>query len=209
MKSHSLILVSLAILQSVSGGNILFLSGIPSPSHHIFNRVLAVGLTEKGHNVTFLSADLPKKTIPNLHYIHLEKVYEVFLGGGEAMDILHYADRGTVESILGLRGVISASCTGILASKGLDVILNYPSDFKFDVVIYDFTFGPCLLPLLTKFNNPPLVSISAFANPPYSTDLVGGQKYPAYVPHYAINYSSHMTFFQRCFNTYLYFVDWL
>lgn len=191
------------------GGNILFLSGIPSPSHHLFNRVLAVGLAERSHNVTFLSADMSKKETPNVHYLHLDKVYEFFLGGEESMNVIEFADQTPVESILELPEVIGVMCDGILASQGLDAILAYPNDFKFDAVIYDFTFGPCMLPLLTKFNYPPLISITAFANPPYTTDLIGGQKYPAYIPHYAVTYPPQMNFFQRLFNLYLYFVDWM
>lgn len=65
------------------------------------------------------------------------------------------------------------NCLGILNSNGLDVILNYPDNFKFDAIIYDFTCGPCLLLFVHKFKNPPLIAVSAF-------NLIGGQKYPAY-----------------------------
>ena len=33
------------------------------------------GLAARGHNITCLSADIETKQIPNLHYIHLEKLY--------------------------------------------------------------------------------------------------------------------------------------
>lgn len=197
------------LLRIVSGGNILFLSGVPSPSHHIYNRVLALGLAEKGHNVTFLSADNVKEAAANVHYIHLEKVYEAFYQGDESLNVLHYADQSPLEAILDIPSLCTVICEGVLASQGLDAILNYPKDFEFDVVIYDFTFGPCLIPLVTKFNNPPVVSVSAFANPPYTTDIIGGQNYPAYVPYYSLDYPVEMTFVQRTYNLYLYFVDFL
>lgn len=197
------------LFQLVSAGNILFLSGVPSPSHHIYNRVLVLGLAEKGHNVTFLSADIVKKPTENVHYIHLEKVYETFYQGDESLNVLHYADQSPLEAILDVPSLFTVICEGVLASKGLDVIVNYPKDFKFDVIIYDFTFGPCLVPLVTRFNYPPVVSISAFANPPYTTDIIGGQNYPAYVPYYSLDYPVEMTFIQRANNLFLYFVDYL
>lgn len=86
----------------------------------------------------------------------------------------------------------------------MNTILNYPNNFKFDVVIHDFTSGPCLLFLLQKFNNPPLVSATAFLNPPYTTDVVGGHKHVAYVPYYNVNYDTDMCFSQRVFNMILF-----
>lgn len=201
--------VLFAVLTKTFGGNILFLNGIPSPSHHHYNRVFILGLAAKGHNVTFLSVDNVKKTTPNVHYIHLEKTYEIYYGGSESFDILAFATQPPTLSVVEASNIYTHACKAALASNGIDTLVNYPDDFKFDVVIHDFTFGPCLLPLMARFKNPPLISISAFANPPYTSDSIGGQKYPSYIPHYAVNYSTEMNFFQRFFNTYLYLIDWL
>lgn len=46
--------------------------------------------------------------------------------------------------------------------------------------MHDFTAGPCELALIHKFNYPPLISVTAFDNPPYRLNVVGGHKYPAY-----------------------------
>lgn len=208
MRSHAFALVFLLFLEGTLAGNILSINGIISPSHHHYNRVLALGLVEKGHNVTFLSVDLPKSETPNLHYIHLEKTYESF-HSQEMPDMLEFADIPALPFILFSPEFWMQVCDGNLASEGIDVIQNYPDDFKFDAVIYDFTFGPCLLPLLAKFNYPPLIAVSAFANPPYTTDYIGGQKYPAFVPHYTVTYPNDMTFFQRFSNTIMYFADYM
>lgn len=193
-------------MNCVFGANILYLNGVPSPSHHLYNRVLVLGLAAKGHNVTFLSSDVVTRDVPNVHYIHLEKVYEAFYGGEQPIEIIDLANQTPVEAIFDMPNFFLIVCQGVLLSTGLDKILDYPSNF-FDLIVYDFTFGPCLIPLVAKFNNPPLVSVTAFANPPYTVDLIGGQKYPSYVPHYAVNYPSDMTFFQRVFNTYLHILD--
>lgn len=209
MNSHVIYLAILANLSSAFAANILFLNAMPSPSHHIFNRVLVLGLAARGHNVTFLSADYVDKPTVNVHYYHLEKTYETFFNGEEAMNVTQVATQTPFESVIGVPEMCSAVCEGTLESKGLEKLLKFPKDFKFDAVLYDFTFGPCLLPLVTRFNNPPLVAVTAFPNPPYGSDLVGGQKYPAYMPHYTLKYSRDMTFTQRCYSSFMYLIDWM
>ena len=39
----------------VHSGNILYISTVPTRSHHIWNRPLVFGLANKGHNVTHLT----------------------------------------------------------------------------------------------------------------------------------------------------------
>jgi glucuronosyltransferase len=46
-----------------------------SPSHFIFNKALAEGLAQNGHNLTIVSPDVEKTPPPNVHYIHLEQIY--------------------------------------------------------------------------------------------------------------------------------------
>lgn len=70
-----------------------------------------------------------------------------------------------------------------METNGFAQLLAYPDDFPFDLVIYDFTAGPCLLPFLHKFNYPPLVAVSAYNIPSFTTEVIGGHQYYAYVPH--------------------------
>lgn len=209
IRSFQLIFL-LSLLSQAFGGNILFLSGVASPSHHIYNRALALGLAESGHNVTFVSADLAKASHTNLHYIHLEKVYDFVHEGddsGDPVDLLELSNSNDFKTLFAFHDYIRMGCSGMFASKGLDEILNYPNDFKFDVAIHDFTCGPCLLPLIHKFNYPPLITVTAFSNPPFTTLTLGGQKYPAYIPHYMLNYPLYMSFGQRLYNTIIYAAD--
>lgn len=157
-------------------------------------------------NVTMVSPDKDKDET-NIHYIHLEATYETLYHGENSLDLLEISDQTATTAIFGIYQFCELCCDGFLNSKGLDAIINYPSDFKFDVVIHDFTCGPCLLPLLHKFKYPPLVSVTAFSNPPYSFHLTGGHKYPAYVPHFVTRFPQLMNFQQRLMNTFLYTVD--
>jgi glucuronosyltransferase len=99
-------------------------------------------------------------------------------------------------------------CEGIALSKGMDVIRNYPDDFKFDLVINDYVCGPCLLGLLPKFKYPPLIGISAFNNPPYTVDIVGGDKLGLTAnPFYLLYYDNDMNVLQRLHNGIIHFLD--
>ncbi|CAH1728197.1 unnamed protein product [Chironomus riparius] len=89
----------------------------------------------------------------------------------------------------------------------MDKILSYSNDFKFDLVINDFTCGPCLLPIVHKFNYPPIIGVTPFLNPPYTHFTIGGHKYPAYIPHYLLNVQPPMTFLERCYNLIIYLIE--
>lgn len=158
-------------------------------------------LVARGHNVTVVSQD-GDASRTNLTYIMLEKVYST-LYEDEGLDLLEVSKETPFQSLFTFREFYLGMCRGALKSNGLNVILNYPDSFRFDLVLYDFGCGPCLLPLLHKFNYPPLVALTAFSNPPYSVDIVGGHKHFAYTPHYALPYGFDMSFAERAYNTYL------
>lgn len=98
--------------------------------------------------------------------------------------------------------------TEILSSKGFRQLLSYPDDFKFDLIIYDYTLGPCCLPFLHKFNYPPLVSVTAYNNPAYTVQPAGGHNFYSYVPHNAFLHESDMTLWQRIYNFIIYIEDY-
>ncbi|XP_055608295.1 UDP-glucosyltransferase 2-like [Uranotaenia lowii] len=194
----------------VFGANILCLFGVASPSHHIWNRSIIDALAAKGHNVTVISADVEKSPQQNVHYIELEETYPTLYSGAHAISLVEMANENLFSSIRSFyKDFVILECEGLLKSKGMDEIKNYPDDFKFDLVLYDMTCGGCLLGLLHKFKYPPLVSVTPFNNPPYVTDVIGGHKYYAYVPFYSLSYGSDMSFYQRVHNTLLHVFDYL
>lgn len=88
----------------------------------------------------------------------------------------------------------------ILRTRGFRTLLRYPDDFQFDLIIYNFTPGACLLGFLHKFNYPPLLSVTSLGNPAYLSALIGSHSYYSYIPHYNLLYKGEMNFFQRCYN---------
>lgn len=81
------------------------------------------------------------------------------------------------------------------------MLLEYPDDFHFDLIVHDFSMGPCLLGFVHKFKNPPLVAVTAYGHPAYLTAIIRGHQYYSYVPHmYNSAYEDDMNIFQRMYN---------
>lgn len=95
------------------------------------------------------------------------------------------------------------ACTLCLKSQGLQTVLNYPEDFKFDLILLDVTAGPCLYQLISRFKYPPAIVVTAFLLPSYVSEAFGNHLLPAYVPHYSIRYTNDMNFWQRIQNFFL------
>jgi hypothetical protein len=215
MCKTKIIFAFIALVHFASAANILYIHTILSPSHHMWNRVLAKELANRGHNVTFLSVDKPKDDHKNLHYVVLENVYENYYGndnnGGKKVDLLEMARESRSNRIKGAMTVTDwcvPACAAIMkADNGLKQILSYPDNF-FEIIVNDFPCGPCILSgIAHRFNYPPTVGVTAFLNPPFTDLTIGGHKYPAYVPHFIINFSNIMNFYERIYNHLLYFVE--
>jgi len=207
------LLVKLILICSTSQAfctNILYLHTLLSPSHHLWNSVLAKELAQNGYNVTFFSVDPPKGKIENLHYIVLEGTSENFYEG-EKIDLIEYSKESTrnkFKAAFLTTDYCAKTCNAIYNSRnGMEKILSYPNDFKFDLVINDFTCGPCLLPIVHKFKYSSIIGVTPFLNPPYTHLTIGGHKYPAYVPHYIMNVQHPMTFLERLYNLIIYVIE--
>ncbi|XP_058457959.1 UDP-glucosyltransferase 2-like [Malaya genurostris] len=209
-KVFEIVIFTTNFFHIISGANILCLFGVASPSHHIWNRAIVDALAAKGHNLTIVSANVETNAPKNVHYIELEETYAELYSGPAHLDLIEMANENLFTAVASFyNNFVLIECRGILKSKGLSYIKNYPDDFKFDLVLNDMTCGGCLNGLIHKFHYPPLVSVTAFNNPPHVTDVIGGHKYYAYVPFYSLPYGTDMSFFQRVQNTLLYITDYL
>jgi glucuronosyltransferase len=153
----------------------------------------------KGHNITFLTPDLETKPNANITYIQIENMYADTYADSTGVDLLVMAEESALQSILTLQKFGILVCEMTTKSKGIDVLRNYPADFKFDLVINDAAAGPCLLFLLNQFDAP-LVSITAFGKPDFTNAIIGGHTYDGYTPNNALLYNMNMNFYQRLVN---------
>lgn len=170
------------------------------------NSVLVNALAARGHNVTIISTNIDPKAPTNVSYIHLDGVYE-YMYGNAKLNHISVRDVSAVEAIEPIYSFSTLACQGIERANGLRTLLNYPKNFKFDLIIYDYTTGPCLVGFLHYFNYPPLVGVTAFNNPPYTPNIVGGHTQFSYQPYLTSRFSNRMTLWERFYNLYLYAVD--
>ncbi len=168
--------------------------------------VLTNAIAAHGHNVTVISTDLDPNPPANVTYIHLDGVYE-YMYEEEEVDLVSMGYMSPVEAIEPIYSFSWISCEGIKRASGLQTLLNYPKSFKFDLIIYDYTLGPCLLGFLHHFNYPPVVGVTSFNNPPYTPNIVGGHIQFSYQPYLTSTFSNRMTLWERFHNLYLYAVD--
>lgn len=136
--------------------------------------------------MTSVSADIDSESTPNLHYIHLEQVYDHIYNGSEKINFLEIGKINRWLAAFVYADFSKKICEGIMLSNGIKVLLNYPKDFKFDIVLHDWLMHPCLLGFLPKFNFPPMISMTAYSGIS-TTYFINGNPLTPIVPHVFID----------------------
>lgn len=183
--------VLLIAFDIVISANILYLSAVPSLSHFLWCKSILVNLHENGHNITALSPDV-EASHERFFYYHLEKVYSF-----TEINILEMGKTSITDILSEFYDSTDSNPTGPLYSNGYKQLLDYPEDFKFDLIIHDFTMGQCLLGLVHKFKYPPMVSVSPVSFTGLSTLISGSPAYPAFYPPVDLSFSANLDFLQR------------
>ncbi|KAJ6636140.1 UDP-glucosyltransferase 2 [Pseudolycoriella hygida] len=199
----------LIVLNSLfaNGGNILFLATIKSPSHHFWNNAIVTELAKRGHNITVISLATDKNPPPGVHQILIEETETT--NKETAKEIVSSAAPESFWSeLLLLQHHAIEHCECTTTTNGFKTLLNYPDDFKVDLVIHDYTGGPCFLPFVHKFKYPPLIGVTTYTNPSFTNQIIGGHQYYGYIPIHALFYDDNMNFWQRFRNFLLYMVEY-
>lgn len=202
-----LLALSPFVLTGVQSANILYLSGSLSPGNHIWNRVIAVGLVERGHNVTFLTAERDVSNI-GLHFIHMENVYERIAQNHSHARQNHLQSKQFVfrriKESYRLNNVISS----IMArTAGVQSLLNYPKSFRFDAIIHDTSSAQALLGFWLHFNRPPLLAVSPSSVPFHLFSTADIPFHPGPMLHPFSDYSSDLVLSTRVYNIIYYVFD--
>ncbi|XP_055373914.1 UDP-glucosyltransferase 2-like [Condylostylus longicornis] len=201
-------LLIVLLIHYSSAANILGLMNVASPSHSIWNNVLVKGLAERGHNVTVIITDLPrnpKDILKNVSYFSVEDVYA---GVYEEVDLKELFDINPLKMGIEFCSYCASNCKATMNSNGfVKFMKTYDRKFKFDIILYDFTCGPCLLGLLEYFNYPPLVGISAFPFPSFGNSFAGGHDHPGYITYHSALIDPVNSISDRLYNNFLYFFE--
>ncbi|XP_059613972.1 UDP-glucosyltransferase 2-like [Phlebotomus argentipes] len=211
MKYFALFMILLPYF--ANGANILILEAVASPSHHIWIRTITTALAAAGHNVTSLSTDIEEETPENLHYLHLDKVYDVMYNPEDAdfgteWDFFEMGDINSYLQIYLLFEFPEVTLKGCLKSTGFRQLLNYPDDFKFDLVIHDFFVMGIMLPFVKKFNDPPVIALTAFFSVEFAAPIFGGTLHSGYLPYVMNNNEDLSTLLARTNNFLLGHIDY-
>lgn len=87
-----------------------------------------------------------------------------------------------------------------------DVQKLLKSKETFDVIVMEEFFAPALMGFMTHFNAP-LVMVCSMPATPWNSEMFGSPLPASYIPHPVAKFSSHMSFFQRFYNAFLYTAD--
>lgn len=204
-----LLALSSFVLIGVQSANILYLSGSLSAGNHIWNRVIAAGLAERGHNVTFLTAERDVSEINGrLHFIHMENVYEKIAQNHSYARQNHLQSKQFVfRRIKETYRINNAISSAMGRTAGVQKLLSYPKSFRFDAIIHDSSSAQALLGFWLHFNQPPLLAVSPSAVPFHLFSTAEIPFHPGPMLHPYSDYSTDLVLSTRAYNIIYYVFD--
>ncbi|XP_058065123.1 UDP-glucuronosyltransferase 2B7-like, partial [Anopheles bellator] len=205
MAYGSVWIVLLAAVAVSQAANILFMSGVPSPSHYIWLRPLMNEMGKRGHNVTVISADVEKKPPANLTYIHLENFYNTMYNTSmrQKFDFFAMANESPNTLLKVFNELGLDLCEAAIKSEGLHSLLAYPQDFKFDLFVSDYLIGPCVSSIiLHRFQGVPYIPSAPCNAQSTAASLIGSFTYSGLIPNIVFDAPESMSFVQRVKNLY-------
>ncbi|KAF2901331.1 hypothetical protein ILUMI_04855, partial [Ignelater luminosus] len=197
-KSHYqyLVFYALLLIQPGLSANILAVTTLASPSHHLWHKAYFLGLIEKGHNITVLGHDEEKQPSANFTMLTLEGVYDKI---HKDFNIEGLVNDTPLQSLKFIWDWELSVCTYDLQTKAIETLLNYPKDYKFDLIIWDINSGRCLYPIIDRFKRPPLIATSPYGVHSFM-DYIFGNHIFSYIPFYHVNPLDQSNIFERLAN---------
>ncbi|XP_049773400.1 UDP-glucosyltransferase 2-like isoform X1 [Schistocerca cancellata] len=175
---------------------ILVVAPTPSISHQKPFQILTKALLQRGHQITFFTANPLKISHENLTEIDLSVGYNII---GD-LDLESTAQQSPVETMSMLRDATSVCVQWMLREPAVQSFISKRDNF--DLVIMERMPYQAFFGLVHNAGSPPLVgmiTLPAFA-PVYHA--MGNLVNPAYSPDVWVGYSDHMSFWQRAYNAY-------
>ncbi|GLV43380.1 UDP-glycosyltransferase family 303 member A1 [Carabus blaptoides fortunei] len=136
--------------------NILYISTLPSPSHNIWDKTLAMGLAGRNHKITYFT-HTPEKPAENFTpiFINVPGLYDQMTS---EYSLLDWVDFSTMATITGFFDYGNMTCAYDIQSEALQTLIaQAKSGVKYDLIIMDQTSGHCLYPLIDMFGSPPVI----------------------------------------------------
>lgn len=152
--------------------------------------------------MTIVSPDVEKNPPKNVSYIHLENIYsEMYNTSNRKMLDFFEMHKRPLELLRFLDEFSIICCKAGIKSKGFEQLMNYPKQFKFDLFMSDYMFGPCFASLLMhRFGNPPYIPSAPYNALSTSSPLIGSYAYSGAIPNHSFDVPVVMTFLERLQN---------
>ncbi|TMW52182.1 hypothetical protein DOY81_002741, partial [Sarcophaga bullata] len=209
------VFLSTNIERVVQAKEILCIFGVPTETTEKWNNVLLTSLSNRGHGLTVVTPTIKwdLETEANIDFIFLENTRNHLEQRYENRNAVSFMDQSVWKSLIHWYDQHMATCQGNLESKGFSDILQLAlkQKHKFDLIIYDLTYGPgCLLHLVDLFENVPLVGITSSS---LTSDILNINPQlalnPALDPYVLSDFTQNMNYWQRLYNTALFGFDYL
>lgn len=177
-----------SVAPTTSAKNVLVVDSVGSPSHQVWWHRFAYALADHGYNVTMLSCKIVEKPSENLHPYHLNNFYDLPVDeSGQEMNYLDLVEMGAWENLYFFQFFLSAFEEMAMEARGFKEVMEFPTDFHFDLIIYDF-IGPLVFHMLAdRFPEAKLIAASAYPGVEYSNRLSKAPNFASFVPNLYLN----------------------
>ncbi|XP_046962642.1 UDP-glucosyltransferase 2-like [Vanessa cardui] len=195
---------------NVNAANILGLFSHTGKSHHMVFEPLLLKLAERGHNLTVASFFPAGNPPPNYHEINFQGLYKLRiesfdLSAMENSNILKKIPRlGSITSQVLLMQPFAAASLSICEKLTHFTPLLEALKGDYDVVLLENFTSDCMLGLLYAYGiSAPIVYLLSGTPMPWTSERIGADDNPSYVPLITAPFSSQMSLMDRLENTLL------
>jgi glucuronosyltransferase len=195
----AIIFVISTILVTSKAANILGIFHYPSYSHQIVFQSLVNDLSERGHQLTILTADRMNSTHPNITEIHLKNSYE------ENINFVEGRGFGGLKLSYELVKATLIRIDRQLSQPEVRELIENHSNNKFDLIILEYLFSTPMLAFAEVYDCP-VIGISAIGVSSSVHKLLGNPVNPVIHPELSFSYQhGRLKFFERL-NSFIYHI---
>lgn len=158
--------------------NVLILDSVGSPSHNIYMQRLSRALAERSdYNVTTLTYATVKDSPENLHAITMADPYF-----GTEIDFLAMSTMTPWDKFRFTTEYSAETDKVFMESEYLKLLMDYPKEFKFDLIIFDYLGPMAVLVLADRYPSAKVIATCALPTIEFSDRLTHAPYYPAFIP---------------------------
>lgn len=181
----AILFLRLAYSNASLGKNVLVIDGVGLPSHQVWMHRLTYAIANHGYNVTALSCKVHETKSENLHSYHLEKIYPQI----ETMDVnlIEMGEMAIWTKFILFNIFASFINQPAITSRGLQEIMNFPEDFHFDLIVFDYLSPLTLLVLADRFPHASLIGASPYPAIDYTNVVTKAPAFSSWVPNIYID----------------------